>query len=414
MTGEPTTPRARERLLSGQRAPRPRTEIAASWRRAAASGLDPGSDPTVRPLGPEELERHRAGSGLRPMLRELEAAVAPALDAGQLVVVGDATGRVLWRFGCAGVRRRADALGFTTGSAWTERNVGTNAIGTSLVTGGPVQIRGAEHFVQSHTTWGCAAAPVRDPWTGRTLGVLDISGPSGAAHPSELGLVALAARLAAVELVDGHRRNLDRLRAVSLPLVHGLGGRYLVVDAHGHTALAGGFDAPARVALPSAMAPGLVRVPGLGSLVAEPVPHGWLLRSTEEGAVPATGLELDLRDVPRVRVTGPEAAWTRDLTPRHAEILLALVDAGEAGRTAAGLAEDLFGDPTRLVTVRAEVSRLRRLLGGLLRSQPYRLDPAVTATVMLPEGTAEVLPLSSAPVVDAVRRRGARELLSRS
>ncbi len=31
----------------------------------------------------------------------------------------------------------------------------------------PVHIQGAEHFVESHTRWGCAAAPITDPWTGR-------------------------------------------------------------------------------------------------------------------------------------------------------------------------------------------------------------------------------------------------------
>ena len=79
------------------------------------------------------------------------------------------------------VRRLADRLGFVGGSAWTEANVGTNAIGTALVLGEAVQIHGAEHFVESHTIWGCAAAPLVDPWTGTTIGVVDVSGPPGAA-----------------------------------------------------------------------------------------------------------------------------------------------------------------------------------------------------------------------------------------
>jgi hypothetical protein len=406
MSAETVTRRNRDRVLSGARVPRTRPEIAASWRRVTAAGLDPGSDPSVPALGPAELERRRAASGLGELLPHLESSVAPALAAGELVVVSDTEGRVLWRLGSSGVRRRADALGFTTGSAWTERNVGTNAIGTSLVTGEPVQIRGGEHFVESHTSWGCAAAPVRDPWTGRTLGVLDVSGPSGSSHPAELGMVGLAARLAAVELVAAHRRDLDRLRSVALPLVSGVRGRYLVVDPHGHTALAGGFDPPARVALPGRMEPGPLRLPHLGAAVAESVPRGWLLRLAADEQAPVTGLELDLRDVPLVRVSGPETTWSRDLSPRHAEILLSLVRASEAGRTAAEVGRDVFDDPTRLVTVRAEVSRLRRMLGGLLLSQPYRLAPAVTATVTLPSDPAGLLSLSSAPVVEAVRRQG--------
>ena len=55
-----------------------------------------------------------------------------------------------------------------------------------------------------------------------------------------------------------------------------------------------------------------------------------------------------------------------------------------AGRTAAELADDLFADPTRVVTVRAEMSRLRRTLGSLLEAQPYRIAPSVRASVLLP------------------------------
>ena len=90
----------------------------------------------------------------------------------------------------SGVRRLADRLGFVRGSAWTEANVGTNAIGTALVLGEAVHIQGPEHYVESHTLWGCAAAPLLDPWTGATLGVVDVSGPARRAlHPAELALV---------------------------------------------------------------------------------------------------------------------------------------------------------------------------------------------------------------------------------
>ena len=52
------------------------------------------------------------------------------------------------------------------------------------------------------------------------------------------------------------------------------------------------------------------------------------------------------------------------------------------------------------MTVRAEMSRLRRTLGSLLEAQPYRIVPSVRTTVLLPdEGPA--IPGSSAPVVAA-------------
>ena len=73
--------------------------------------------------------------------------------------------------------------------------------------------------------------------------------------------------------------------------------------------------------------------------------------------------------------------------------------AGPAGRTATGLAEDLFGDAGRVVTVRAEMSRLRRTAGSVLLSGPYRIVPGVSASLRLPDDAAALLPGSSAPVV---------------
>lgn len=396
--------RTREAHLSGARqVPAPRSEIAASWRRVVAAGLDPGDNPPLPPLSGTELERRRTASDLGPLLPQLTASLASVVDAGQLVVVTDPDGRVLWRLGSTPARRSADGLGFVPGSAWTEHNVGTNAIGTALVTGEPVQIRGAEHFVESHTRWGCAAAPLTDPWTGRRLGVVDVSGPSRSLHPAELGLVTMAARLSALELVEGHRAALDRLRAVAAPMVARLDGRALVVDTSGHTALAVGLEPPARVALPTAMEAGEIWVPTLGAARAEGLPGGWLLRLGEREAAPAT-VVLDLRATPLVTVSGESGTWSRELSPRHAEILLALVLAGPAGRSAGELADDLFADPTRLVTVRAEMSRLRRVLGGVLLAQPYRVAPALAASVELPADRTSLLPGSSAPVVLALRR----------
>jgi hypothetical protein len=103
---------------------------------------------------------------------------------------------------------------------------------------------------------------------------------------------------------------------------------------------------------------------------------------------------------PHVAVGAAGGSWHGPLGRRHAEILLALA-AAPAGRTAAELADDLFGDPDRTVTVRAEVSRLRRTLGALLLHQPYRLG--VPAEVRLPADPGQLLPGSLAPVVLRVR-----------
>ena len=59
----------------------PRTEIAASWRRTAARGLDPGADPQVALLTESELERRRADSALAPLVPQLLASLVSVATA---------------------------------------------------------------------------------------------------------------------------------------------------------------------------------------------------------------------------------------------------------------------------------------------------------------------------------------------
>jgi len=109
----------------------------------------------------------------------------------------------------------------------------------------------------------------------------------------------------------------------------------------------------------------------------------------------------------------------RTLSQRHSEILL-LLAAHPQGLTAEQLAVELHVDDLPLVTVRAEMSRLRGVLGDLApESRPYRLpqpietDAAsldgvlrtgdVTTAVRGYRGT--VLPHSEAPGVVRIRRR---------
>ncbi|MGY1643142.1 GAF domain-containing protein [Geodermatophilus sp. SYSU D00703] len=411
-------PRAHTRLLERVRAAAlgggtppaaPRPVIGASWRRVRCAGLDPSEAPDVPPLDGAELERRRAESGLAPLLPLLRERLLPvARDAGQVLVVVDAECRVLWREGGPQVRRRADRLGFVEGSAWDEDTVGTNAIGTSLVVDSPLQVHAGEHYAEGHQPWTCAAAPLHAPVTGRLLGAVDLSGPAATVHPSTIALVDAVARLAELELHAAHTRQVERLRALGAPLLARLPGPALVVGPDGCTAAASGLAAPDRVPLPDGVRAGRLELPVLGRCTAEPLPGGWLLRPADgadgvDDARPA-GVVLDLAEArPEVRVSGPSGTWSAALSLRHAEILLALAE-HRAGRSAAELAGDLFGDPARTVTVRAEVSRLRRTLGSVVSAQPYRIADDVHLEVRTPVPAARLLPASTAPLVERLRR----------
>ena len=71
--------------------------------------------------------------------------------------------------------------------------------------------------------------------------------------------------------------------------------------------------------------------------------------------------------------------WRHALSQRHQQILALLLCAGPTGLDAAALSRALYDDADHLVTVRAELSRLRRVLGGLIAARPYRIAPGVEA-----------------------------------
>jgi hypothetical protein len=294
---------------------------------------------------------------------------------------------------------RADALGFTEGARWTEGAVGTNAIGTALAEGSPVQIFSAEHFVRTHHGWTCTACPVHDPRTGEMLGVVDVSGPAETVHPTTVALVGTAVKLAEASLWRRHEQRLDALRTVAVPVLASGSGPGLVVDDHGWVAAVRGLPQVDRVAAPTAYGP--VAVHGLGLCIPEPVPGGWLLRPGGKGRSLRLTLELDAHP-PRAVVAGTNV-WVHPLSTRHAEVLLLLARAGQAGMDAAALSTALYGHVGSLVTIRAEVSRLRKAIGGILLARPYRVAPEVE--VVLPDlATSPFAAASTAPAVRALAR----------
>lgn len=144
--------------------------------------------------------------------------------------------------------------------------------------------------------------------------------------------------------------------------------------------------------------------------------HRLVPRSTPSAATarpgPAT-LEVLAGHTATLRVGG---SCTR-LSVRHSELVLLLSRAGE-GLSAAELALELSEDDHALVTIRAELSRLRGLLGSVqLASRPYRLVTEVRADVdrvvdLLDAGKLRgavdayrgpILPPSTAPGVERLR-----------
>jgi hypothetical protein len=392
--------------MAGKRAPaRPRGVIWDSWQRMINKGLRP--DRRTPPVeGASAVDQLRHDSGLMSVVDEVSGSLSSLISSGDSIfALADAEGRVLWRSGSPKVLRNADGLGFVEGAHWAETTVGTNALGTALVSQRAVQVFCAEHYNRNQHPWTCAGAPIRDPATGRVLGVIDVTGPAATVHPTTLALIDAVARLAESRLRERRDQSLNRLRAVAAPILARMGSPALAVDADGWVAAVDSTTAQSRIMLPPDIRPGHVWVPSLGRCDVETLPGGWLVRLVHDETEPGNvQVVLDLRDsaTPALEMVGQFGNWRHDISLRHAEVLLILAVHSD-GRSAPELAADLYGDAARMGAVRVEMSRVRKQFAGIVVGRPYRFASSAVVEVRYPPDRSELLPSSVAPAIRAMR-----------
>jgi GAF domain-containing protein len=191
-----------------------RPTVVESWQRSLARGLDPTD--VLAPIEADEsevLERwfeHPLGSLTQVLTEQLQKV---AEESGGVVVVTDASGLVLFRMGDERLKERAaEQNHLIEGARWSEAADGTNGIGTALAADRALQVFASEHFNERHHDWICSGAPVHDPVSGQTIGLIDLSHLWKLAHPRSLELVTSAARTIDQCLVDARHDKDARLR----------------------------------------------------------------------------------------------------------------------------------------------------------------------------------------------------------
>ncbi len=325
-----------------------------SWRRCLGSGVDPDDGTPPVDLMDGDLLAYREAHPLAAVMPVIRRLLVQDAEADRMIVaVTDAEGRMLWVEGDSRLRSLAAGVNFVEGARWSEEVAGTNAPGTALALDHSVQIHGSEHFRRPVQPWSCSAAPVHDPFTGRVLGAIDVTGGDHVASPHMLTLVRATAAAVESELRWQHRERRSPAGAVPLPAAR-------------------------------------------------------------------TAPRLDVLGRDRARLLLPSGRL--ELSLRHSELLLLIAEASRAGegRTAEELAAEVHRGDAAAVTVRAELSRLRRLVGAqVVGSRPYRLIGRLDTDLdqvrrLLGRGAVAealdaypgaLLPRSSAPGVVAARDR---------
>ena len=412
--------RARDDALAGDARDRAtRSVVSESWERSLAARVDPECSRPWHAYEHAEVDDLRAGHPLAPVMPLLRDTLVTIADqARHMMLVTDAQGHILWREGARDVLRRADRVELVEGTRWSEESIGTNAMGTALAADAPVQIHSAEHLVRTYHQWTCAAAPIHDPDSGATIGVVDVTGPLETFHPTTISLVTAAARLAESHLTSRMALRDEVLLARNLPHLSGLGGAPgALLSSRGRVLAAQPMGwLGERVVLPDDGDRVLLGEDTEGVL--EPLSEGFLLRVLRPGVRRWASLSLPVLGArhPVARLDGRAVR----LSLRHAE-LLTLLALHPEGRSADQLATGLYGDAGNPVTIRAEMHRLRcHLDEGVIRTQPYRLHASVDADFLevrdalrsgrIRDAAEEaargpLLPASEAPAVRAERER---------
>lgn len=185
-----------------------RPAVLASWQRSRQHAIT--ANRSEAPLV-SEAELHRR----RQQNTRLIAAARPAMDearhllsdARSMLILTDTEGTILETEGDARAVDTGQEVKLQRGGRWCEEQIGTNAIGTALACGRPVQIHASEHFCASVQRWTCAAAPVRHPGHGAVIGAVDVSGSTDTFNPQNLAhAVALAQQ---IEAVLGRRMEME-------------------------------------------------------------------------------------------------------------------------------------------------------------------------------------------------------------
>ncbi|HEX3015906.1 MAG TPA: sigma-54-dependent Fis family transcriptional regulator [Desulfobacteria bacterium] len=189
-----------------------RSEIAQSWQRCRAAGVDPYSGVSHLILSEEQLNRLVIKkSNLIEIARLFMSNLYHFVEgSGFIVLLSDERGYIMEAIGDSDTMAYAAQLNLNRGASWAEEEVGTNGIGTALAIDKPIQVSGAEHYCQKVHFWTCSAAPIYDNG-GQLVGVLQMSGPSSKTHQHTLGMV-----VAAVEAIRNQLKIQQRNRELML------------------------------------------------------------------------------------------------------------------------------------------------------------------------------------------------------
>ena len=181
---------ARKQVLPGE----VRQIILDSWERCRKWGVIPHQIQVEEVISFQELDEKGAANQeliniALPIMEKLYHFVS---GSGFIVSLADKEGYLLKIIGDPEIALASQKGNFRPGANWSERSAGTNAIGTALVAGSPLQVFAHEHYCKCSHRWTCSASPITSPTDNKISGVLCLTGLYENVHSHTLGMVYAA------------------------------------------------------------------------------------------------------------------------------------------------------------------------------------------------------------------------------
>lgn len=180
--------------------------IEKSWRRCANQGLNAFRRTAISVHTPQELQHIKERNRLlaQVALPELENLYQQIANTRSVVLLADTDAVILSALGNPlSIEDPSVRNADRPGACWSEDQLGTNAIGTTIIEQQSVSIFGGEHYLEQHGAFSCWATPIFDPF-GRLIGVLDVSSGKHVRQMNMQSLVSMSAQLIENRLFHVH------------------------------------------------------------------------------------------------------------------------------------------------------------------------------------------------------------------
>jgi transcriptional regulator of acetoin/glycerol metabolism len=193
--------------------------VTQSWIRCLKEfRLDPARFVMPPILTQQELtERREAANDLIACSKlEMTTLYQQLADPELAVVLVDADGVIVHQVSSVPFGEAVAADGLRVGALWSEREAGTNGMGTCLIERDCIAVCQHEHFYPRYTSLTCSAAPIFDDH-GVIAGVLDVTSRSKLLQQHSLVLVGMSRQMIENRLIDARYRHANLIHFHSRP-----------------------------------------------------------------------------------------------------------------------------------------------------------------------------------------------------